>query len=199
MELEHVEGVVTLQGLCFPPPFDPELLWQPPHLIGHRELFPAGQHVALKGGTVIGSSTSMILSEDDWQKHADWETTTGGHTLANHNPFGTSLYGVDISVHPAFRGMGVAKALYQARFALVKASNLRRFGTACRMPDFQAESKRAPGLSVEEYARSVAAGLRTDRTLSPLLKMGVRLTGVIEGHMDDEESGHAAAILEWTP
>jgi hypothetical protein len=29
--------------------------------------------------------------------------------------------------------------------------------------------------------------------------MGTQWKGVIENHMDDEESGHAAAILEWQP
>lgn len=199
MESEHFEGVVALQSLCFPPPFDPELLWQLHHLKGHRELFPTGQHVAVKGGTVIGSSTCMILSESNWQEHADWEATTGGHNLAKHDPQGTTLFGVDISVHPEFRGLGVGKALYQARFAVVQSCQLARFGTACRMPDFRSASISFPGLTPEEYAQSVASGARRDRTLSPLLKMGVRLTGVIEGHMDDEESGHAAAILEWSP
>jgi hypothetical protein len=29
--------------------------------------------------------------------------------------------------------------------------------------------------------------------------MGLRYRGIVEGHMDDDESGDAAAILEWTP
>ncbi len=199
LEATHFEGVVALQALCFPPPFDPQLLWQTHHLKRHRELFPAGQHVAVKGGKVIGSSTCMILSESNWQQHADWEATTGGHNLAKHDPRGTTLYGVDISVHPEYRGLGVGKALYRARFAVVQSCSLWRFGTACRMPDFGSALVNSPALTPEEYAQSVASGALRDRTLSPLLKMGVRLTGVIEGHMDDEESGHAAAILEWSP
>ena len=38
-----------------------------------------------------------------------------------------------------------------------------------------------------------------DRTLSVLLRYGLKFLDVIENYMPDEESGNAAALLEWIP
>ena len=46
---------------------------------------------------------------------------------------------------------------------------------------------------------AVNSGEITDRTLTPLTKMGLTYKGIIENYIEDEESGNAGAILEWTP
>ncbi|HVL37923.1 MAG TPA: GNAT family N-acetyltransferase [Fimbriimonadaceae bacterium] len=195
-----IAGAVALQRACFPPPFPAELLWKPEHLQRHLEIFPEGQLVAVLEAGVIGSASSLILAEEHYQMHLDWEQTVGGHFLGAHDPSGSTLYGVDISVHPAHRGKGVAKALYLQRYALVLRLGLRRYATACRLPGYRLWlTARAEPASVEAYVEEVAAGRAQDPTLTPLLKMGLRPVGVIRDHMEDEESGHAAAALEWCP
>lgn len=190
-----IADAIALQESCFPPPFDPELLWKPEHLSAHLEAFPEGQFAALVGGVLAGTASSLIISEDVWVAHLDWEQTVGGHFLKNHTALGSTLYGADISVHPDFRGQGVARALYRARFALVERLGLIRYGTAVRMPDYQASGT----TSVLEYAKLVESGNLTDRTLTPMIRMGLTLVGVIENYMDDPESGDSAALLEWQP
>jgi len=191
-----IAGVVALQRECFPAPFPEELLWQAEHIARHLEIFPEGQWVAEHEGQIVASCTNLLLFEEHWQAHLDWESTVGGHFLRAHTPGGTTLYGVDLSVAPASRGQGIGRSLYQARFDFVRAHALSRYGTAVRMPDYQSQ---AQGQTPQAYAEAVAAGTLTDRTLTPLLRMGTEFLGVIENHMDDEESGHAAAILEWRP
>jgi hypothetical protein len=56
-----------------------------------------------------------------------------------------------------------------------------------------------PELSGPEYAFAVVQGTVTDQTLTPLLRYGLALVDVIEEYMEDMESGHAAALLEWRP
>jgi len=192
---EWIPGAVELQRACFPPPFPVELLWHPEHLARHLEVFPEGQFVAIEDNLVVGSASSLVISEKHYQKHSDWDTTVSGHFLAAHDRNGSTLYGVDISVHPGFRGRGVGRALYEARKDLVRQLGLVRFATACRLPDF-ANS----GFSdVESYVEAVVSGAFADRTLSPLLRYGMICIGVAHDYMDDEESGNAAAMLEWTP
>ncbi len=191
-----IAGVVALQRDCFPPPFPEDLLWQAEHIAHHLETFPDGQWVAQQDGRIVASCTNLILDEANWQAHLDWENTVGGHFLRAHAPGGTTLYGVDLSVAPSSRGQGIGRQLYQARFDLVRTMGLARYGTAVRMPDYLAQ---AAGRTPNDYAHAVAEGSLTDRTLTPLLRMGTQWKGVIENHMDDEESGHAAAILEWQP
>ncbi|MER3496087.1 MAG: GNAT family N-acetyltransferase, partial [Chloroflexota bacterium] len=49
------------------------------------------------------------------------------------------------------------------------------------------------------YAEEVVAGRIEDRTLTPLLKMGLRYLGVKPEYMEDLESRNFGAILEWRP
>lgn len=190
-----IPAVVALQRLCFPSPFPEEFLWTPAHLESHLERFAAGQFVAECAGEIVGSASSLILSQENWDAHHDWETTCGGFSFDNHDPEGRVLYCADISVSPRARRMGIARQLYGARQELVRQMGLRKMGTACRLPDFHAS-----GLaSLSEYAEAVVHEERADRTLSPLLRMGMRFVMVLEEYMDDEESGNAAALLEWEP
>ena len=99
---------------------------------------------------------------------------------------------MDIAVHPDARLQGVGRAFYEARDALCRARGLVRYGTGCRMPDF-----RASGVpTVEAYAAEVVRGERVDRTLTPLLRYGLRFLTVVRGYMRDYESDDAAALLE---
>jgi GNAT superfamily N-acetyltransferase len=195
LERKHIDGAVALQRACFPPPFDEDLLWKAEHLERHLELFPEAQFVALDQGRVVGSASAVRISEQNWHAHHNWETTVGGHFLTAHDPLGSTLYGVDISVHPAYRGQSVGRKLYHARFHAVRQLGMLRFGTACRMPDFGSSSLTEP----LTYASEVAIGKRVDRTLTPLLRYGLHLVDVISDYMEDAESGNAAALLEWRP
>lgn len=190
---EDFEGVAALQRACFPEPFPLELLWNPNHLRHHCHMFPEGQFVAILDGEVLASCTNMLVADERWMAHLPWEEMTGGLMLTKHEPNGQTLYGIDISVHPKHRGKGIARGLYQMRFDLVHKMNLTRYGTVCRMPDFVNSGPADP----DEYARRVTRGEFSDRTLTPLLKMGLTYEGVINDYMDDEESGNAGAILSW--
>lgn len=193
-----IAGAVALQRDCFPPPFPEELLWSKAHLLAHLDIFPEGQFVAVDRDKVVGSASALIISETNWQAHHDWETTTGGHLMENHEPTGSTLYGMDISVHPAYRGQGVGRLLYQARFALVEKLGLARYGTACRIPDFEVWSKTHNG-TVTDYCQRVVQAEVRDRTMTPLLKYGLTFVQVLKNYMDDSESGNCAALLEWRP
>ena len=200
IEEKDIEGVIALQKACFPHPFPEENLWKPEHIKRHLEIFPEGQFVAFDFETqeVVASASSCRISEAMWQSHKGWEETLGGYFFDNFDPAGTTLYGADISVHPDFRNLGIGKKLYKARFNAVKNLTLIRYGTACRIPDFECTALQYPELSTRTYCEQVVEKIHSDRTLSPLLKMGLTFVGVISNYMIDKESGNAAAILEWT-
>lgn len=195
MRRDDVEAAVALQKEAFPPPFSEDLHWDPEHLRTHVRLFPEGQFVAEAGGSVVGSCSNCVISEERWQSHSPWGRTVGGPFLRNHDAHGTTLYGLDITVHRGLRRQGVGRAFYERRFELVRRLGLNRYGTACRIPGFAAS-----GIATAEgYVESVVRGETTDRTLTPLLRYGLLPGGVIQKFMPDPESGDAAAVLEWNP
>ncbi len=197
MTPDDFDEVVALQRACFPEPFPADSLWQASHLANHVRQFPDGQSVAIdsQNGAVIGSVTNMRQTLGNWESHLDWESATGGLELPNHAPDGEVLYGIDISIHPDYRRQGVGRKLYEKRYELVKELGLIKYGTVCRIPDFAswaAERGRLPNAYVQE----VRTGQTTDRTLTPLLALGLSYQGFIARYMEDEESGHFGVILE---
>jgi GNAT superfamily N-acetyltransferase len=199
MSKADIDGAVGLQRDCFPDPFPVDLLWSVAHLTTHLEVFPKGQFVALAAGAVVASASSCIVTEEAWKAHAPWEATIGGPFIRNHDPNGSTLYGLDLSVHPAWRGLGVMRALYSARFDLVRSSGLARYGTAVRIPGFDAYRLENANTTPEDYVEAVANGYAVDRTLTPMLRVGLEAKGVIRNYMADVESHNAAAVLEWRP
>ena len=194
---EDVPAVVALQPLAFPPPFSPALHWRPADVLAHVRVFPKGQFVVELDGEIVASSTNTIIGEANYLRHGDWMATVGSDPNGlNFTPSGTTLYGLDIAVHPKARRQGIGHAIYEARFALVRELGLDRYATVCRMPDYTAQ---AGGRDVHAYARAVVEGGLTDRTLTPLLRMGLTFIEVIEGYMPDPESSDAAALLRWRP
>ncbi len=199
MTSADVPAVVVLQKASFPPPFSEDLHWDPEHLYHHLEAFPEGQFVAAIDNVVVGSCSNCILTEHRWAKHGSWGATAGGPYIRNHDPRGTTLYGLDIGVDPDHRKMGIGRSFYAQRFALVKALRLKRFGTACRVPDYRSYLEKHPEVTVRQYVQEVVPGRATDRTLTPLLRYGLTYLDVIQNYMPDWESADSAALLEWKP
>lgn len=199
MTLDDVDAAAALQRAAFPAPFPEDLLWQPAHLRRHLAVFPAGQFVAEADGAVVATCSNTIVTEAAWNAHASWDRTVGGPYLENFAEQGSTLYGLDITVHPDFRRRGIGRRFYEARFTLVRELGLVRYGTACRIPDYLRYRADHPEVGVEEYVIRVVDGQATDRTLTPLLRYGLRFLEVLPDYMEDEESANAAALLEWRP
>lgn len=199
MAEKDLNGVVALQPLAFPPPFPQDYHWDADSLSGPTTVFPEGQWVAECEGKIVASCCNTIISEAQWAKHANWWQTVGGVELREFDPNGSTLYGLDIAVHPSFRRMGIGRAFYQRRYHMVRERNLTRYGTACRIPDYRSFATLHPRTTPEQYVDLVVKGEHNDRTLSPLLRMGMTHVGLIHDYMQDFESADCGALLEWLP
>lgn len=192
---QDIPGVVALQRACFPEPFPSEFLFNSSHVESHLSLFPQGQFVAVANSLVVASATNLLVRQSSWDHHLPLEEITGGLDIKNHISGGEILYGLDISVHPSFRGLGLARSLYNHRFDLVRNQSLHSYGTVCRVPDFLAS-----GIStVSDYVDQVLKANVIDRTMTPLIRIGLQFESVIENYLDDPESGNAGIALRWTP
>jgi GNAT superfamily N-acetyltransferase len=190
---EHIAQLVAHQRICFPT-LDPSEWMRAEHFASHLRLFPAGQHVALDGERVIGqSSTFRIAGERALVQH-EYMDILGQSFFTNHDPQGEWLYGADMSVHPDYRGRKVSAMLYDARKALVRRLGLRGMVAGGMIPGYKEHRAVMP---VDEYVRRVAAGELSDPTLTPQLRAGFTVRGILRGYIEAGELGNDSTLLVW--
>ena len=188
-------GLLTIQAECFPPPFPPELWWKREQIASHVDRFPAGALCVEDQGALLASATALIIPFVPAHPHHTWEDVADGGYLGTHRDEGNTLYGIDMAVRPAWRGRGLARMLYQARFDLVRRLGLDRFLAGSRLAGWH----RHQYLTPEAYAVEVAAGRLVDPVITPQMRAGLRPTAFLPGYIEDVESGHAALLMEWIP
>jgi len=192
---EHVRSLEKLQQIVFPT-LAPEALFSAQKYLKHLELFPQGQFVAIahhEGRDMVVGSTSTFRTHFDFDdiEHTYVEAISGGW-LTNHDPNGEWLYGVDMSVHPQFRGLKIAKKLYEARRLVAQRLNMRGEIAGALMPGYELHNEH---LSVAQYTLRVTQGRLMDPTLSVQLKMGFEVRGILYDHISDPRSENAAALI----
>lgn len=189
-----IEQLIDIQRECFPPPFLPEQWWNKDQLLNHIRFFPEGALCVDNNGYLLGSSTCLIIKWNPGDVLHTWAETTDNGYIRTHNPEGNTLYGVDVAVRPQWRKKGIARLMYQARFALVKKLGLDRFMAGGRMPGYHRYQN---SMSPEEYAQQVIIGKIIDPVLSPQLRAGLYPMQVIHEYIPDQESANCALMLEW--
>jgi len=143
----------------------------------------------------VASSGSLIL---DFELFKDWhdfhEISDSGY-IRNHSPNGSTLYGIEIMVHPDYRGLKLARRLYDARKKLARERNLMRIVVGGRIPGF---AKHAEKMNAREYIDKVLNKQLQDPVLTMQLSMGFVLKRLIPGYLEvDADSKGFAAFLEW--
>ncbi len=195
IEKKHARSLEKLQYLCYPTLTDAEIFSAEKYL-HHVQIFPEGQVVALTDVdgqlTPVGSASAFRTNPDFFEHDHTFEEAIDGGWLSNHNPHGDWLYGVDIMVHPDFRGQGVGSVLYKARWDMVRRLNLRGMVAGGMMPGYQHYKHH---LSPEEFVRAVAAGKAYCPTLSMQLKNGFKVRRILRNHITDPRSNDCAALI----
>jgi 4-aminobutyrate aminotransferase / (S)-3-amino-2-methylpropionate transaminase / 5-aminovalerate transaminase len=188
---EHASQLEELQRVCFPTLDDAER-FKAAHYLKHLELFPDGQFVVLDGDVVVGATTTLRLHFDfEHLNHTFAEIIQGGW-LTSHQPEGDWLYGADVGVHPAYRGRGLATALYAARQETVWRLGLKGQVTAGMIRDYGAVKDRMPA---QEYYRGVVEGRIRDSTLSMQLGVGFEPRALLANYLNDPASDNYSVLL----
>ena len=158
------------------------------------ERFPEGQFVALDGDTVVGMASTMRVNRPPSEKPLTWMDQIGDLTVKNHDPNGEWLYGVEVAVPPEHRRRGIATALYEARFDLVRKLNLRAWYAVGMLMGY---GDYADQMTVREYGEKVLRREITDPTVTMQMNRGFRATMVVENYLDEPQAGNAGALIIW--
>lgn len=158
-------------------------------------IFPEGQLVILVDGKVVGSALSLIVDEKLVEKRHNYQQISGDYTFSTHNPNAEILYGIDVFIHPNYRGLRLGRRLYDARKELCEQLNLKAIVFAGRIPNYREHAKK---MSPKTYIEKVRTKELYDPVLSFQLSNDFHVLRVIKNYLEgDEESKEFAVLLEW--
>lgn len=157
--------------------------------------FPEGQLCVEVNGRVVGCALAIIVRYADFGDTHTYGQITGDDTFSTHDAAGDVLYGIDVFVHPDFRGMRLARRLYDARKELCENLNLRAIMAGGRIPGYAAHHE---DLTPKQYIEKVEGKELHDPILSFQLANGFHVRKLLRGYLEgDRESLEFATLLEW--
>ncbi|MGD9648415.1 MAG: GNAT family N-acetyltransferase [Pirellulales bacterium] len=191
LTLDDFDALVAMQAKCFPG----MQTWSRDQIASQLHVFPEGQLGIEIDGRLVASSSSLIVDFSQYSKWHDWKVIADGGYIRNHDPSGDTLYGIEIMVDPEFRGLKLARRLYDARKELCRERNLARIIIAGRLPGY---GQHADKMSAREYAEAVMNKNLVDPVMTTQTANGFVLRGLIPNYFpSDSDSRGWAAFLEW--
>lgn len=187
-------ALIRIQQESFPPPFPSELWWNAEQLSNHVALFPEGALCIEVNGEIAGSMTGLLVDFDPAHPEHTWEEVTDGGYIRNHNPDGNTLYVVDICVRPSHRKLGLGKWLMSSMYDVVIHKGLDRLLGGGRMPGYH---KKKNEMTADQYLAAVVKGELKDPVITFLMRCGRTPVQVVANYLEDEESCHYGALMEW--
>src|SRR5690606_25809820 len=108
LQVGEADAIIELQKKCFPG----MPTWSQAHIESQCRTFPDGQIGVIYEGELVASSASLIVDFDHYEAWHDWRVIADGGFIRNHDEEGDTLYGIEIMVDPEYRGLKLARRLY---------------------------------------------------------------------------------------
>lgn len=173
-----------------------ESYWQERSIEQLIKIFPEGQLCIEVNGKVVATALSIIV---DYKKLGETHTyaqATGNYTFSTHTENGDILYGIEVFVHPEYRGHRLARRLYDARKLLCENLNLKSIILGGRIPIYE---KYADTLTPREYIDKVRMKEIYDPTLTFQISNDFHVKKILKNYLPaDQQSKEFATLLEWS-
>ena len=173
-----------------------EQYWRESQLEKLMDVFPEGQLCVIVNGKAVACAFSIIVNAKLAEKNHSYKEITGNYTFDTHDPKGDVLYGIEMFVHPEYRGMRLGRRLYDTRKELCENLNLRSLMMGGRIPNY---SKYSYEMTPREYIEKVKKQELFDPTLSFQLANDFHPKKIIKNYLaGDASSLEYAVLLEWS-
>jgi ribosomal protein S18 acetylase RimI-like enzyme len=166
--------------------------WKEHHIEKLLAIFPEGQLVVLVDDKVVGSALSLIIDYNKVIANHTYAQITGNYTFSTHNPNGEVLYGIDVFIHPKYRGLRLGRRLYDARKELCEQLNLKSIIFAGRIPNYIDYMDK---LSPKDYIEKVKLKELYDPVLSFQISNDFHVKKIMKNYLVGDTSSNEYAVL----
>lgn len=174
---------------------DKDVFWTFDQIKKLTEIFPEGQVVTVVDGKIVGCALAIIVDYNLVKGDHTYAQVTGNETFNTHNPHGNILYGIEVFIHPDYRGLRLARRMYEYRKDLCETLNLKAIMFGGRIPNYY---KYADRMRPREYINKVRLREIYDPVLTFQLSNDFHVRKVMTNYLpNDEESKHFATLLQW--
>ena len=172
-----------------------DVFWTHEQIETLLRIFPEGQVVTVADDKIVGCALSIIVDYDLVKGDHTYAKVTGHETFSTHNPNGNILYGIEVFIHPDYRGLRLARRMYEYRKELCEKLNLKAIMFGGRIPNYH---KYADRMRPKEYIEQVGKREIYDPVLTFQLSNDFHVRRVMTNYLpNDEESKHYACLLQW--
>jgi len=191
---DQYQELYELMLTCYPNVENPA--WEQTHVHTLINRFPEGQVVVMVDGVMAAASLSILIKYDRFDETHTYLEMTANDTFDTHTPDGDTIYGLDVMVHPEYRGMRLARRMYDYRKELCEENNLRGIVLGGRLPNYH---KHHNELSAKEYIQKVKNKEIYDPVLTFQLSNDFHVKRLAKHYLPEDQASHEhAALLEWT-
>ena len=174
---------------------DKDVFWTHKQIETLIRIFPEGQVVTVVDDKIVGCALSIIVNYNMVKADHTYAQVTGNETFSTHNPNGNILYGIEVFIHPDYRGLRLARRMYDYRKELCETLNLKAIMFGGRIPNYY---KYAETMRPKEYIEKVRSRDIYDPVLTFQLSNDFHVRRVMKNYLpNDEESKHCATLLQW--
>lgn len=156
---------------------------------------PEGQICVVDHDRIIGVALSVQVDYQQFSNPHTYDDLISKRETILNNANGDALYGLDVLIHPDYRGYRLGRRLYEARKELCRQHNLRAILAGGRIPNYH---EHADEMSPAEYFEAVKNKRIYDPILTFQLSNDFQVTRLLKQYLpEDEKSQGYATLLEW--
>ncbi|OLQ93952.1 hydrolase [Vibrio ponticus] len=157
--------------------------------------FPDGQICIEDNGKIVGAALTIKVNYNRFSLPHLYTDIINENNVIQNQVTGDAMYGLDVFVHPDYRGLRLGRRLYDARKELCRSKNYKAILAGGRIPNYH---QHANELSVTEYIEKVQRRELHDPILSFQLANGFDVKRIMRGYLpEDDASQGYATLLEW--
>jgi predicted amidohydrolase len=173
----------------------PNSYWKETQIKNLIDIFPDGQVVIKVNNQIAGCALSIIVDYDKFDNQHTYKEITGNFTFNTHTNDGDMLYGIDVFIKPEFRGLRLARRLYDYRKELCEKLNLKGIAFGGRIPNYH---KYAADMSPKTYIAKVKRKEIHDPVFNFQISNDFHPAKVLKNYLEgDADSNDYAILLEW--